>query len=70
MLCTCTSTTHHFTKAGLETYRVVPARLGGDLRVGVDAIKLAQSFLVNLLQVLLQRQVSICEEPGGHTKRD
>lgn len=44
-------------------YRASPARLGGDLRVRVDAPELGQRLLVDLLQVLLQRQISVCEEP-------
>ena len=40
--------------------------LGGDLCVWVDAFKPGQSFLFNLLQMLLQRQISIGEEPEEH----
>ena len=50
----------------LWTHRAAPVWLGGHLSVRVDAIKLGQSLLFDLLQVLLQRQISVCEEPEEH----
>lgn len=50
------------------TYRSAPARLSGHLRLRVDAVKLGQSFLLNLLQMSLQRQISIGEESKEHNQ--
>lgn len=48
-------------------YGTRPVGLRGDLGVWVDAIEFGQSVLVDLPQVLLQRQVSVREEPEEHT---
>lgn len=56
--------------SGWWTYGTAPARLCRDLRVGIDAFELGQSLLLDLLQVLFQRQISICEEPGEQFKEE
>lgn len=57
---------HHYVQLELWTHRAAPVWLGGHLGVRVDAFKLGQSLLFDLLQMLLQRQISICEEPEEH----
>ena len=48
-----------------ETDRAAPVRLVGDGSVGLAALEPGQSLLLDLLQMLLQRQVTISEEPEG-----
>lgn len=46
-----------------RTHRPDPVRLRGDVCVWLDGLEPAQSFFLDLLQMVLQGQVSVGKEP-------
>lgn len=51
------------TVSTVGTHRAAPERLRGHIGFRVDLFKLRQSLFLDLLQMLLQREVSVREKP-------